>query len=308
MEIAPPKRIAPTPTNRARLPAYRALYRPRKMPDSNIIRKFNKASVEQRVADGYVNLNQMAKASGKRVDNWLQNRSTQELLEEFDRQQTKLPGIPGSLAGALVTIEGRGGGTWAHPDVAIQFAQWCSPGFALQVSRWVREWMVSGRSPLADIDRVGLRSTLKDDSRLRMTDQVKVHLQAIQIYDNRKHRGQYFARIHDAINIAITGETAKQMRERLSVLLNKKVKEGELIRDYFPSDKLSQFISLCEVSANLMIQEDMEPLAAVDRAARMVLYAGYTPTPINFVEHIKFVRQRLTTGQGELGLPEADEN
>ncbi len=265
---------------------------------SKIVHSFNQSRIEQRLADGYINLNQMANATGKRIDNWLQNRSTKELLAEFESQQNKLPGIPGSLSKPLVTIEGRRGGTWAHPDIAIQFAQWCSPAFALQVSRWVREWMTTGRNPLADTDRVGLRSTLKDDSRLRMTDQVKVHLEAIKRYDDKKYRGRYFARVHDAINVAVTGETAKDMRERLSVLLKRRVRQNELIRDYFPSEVLSRYIAMCEVSANLMIRDEVEPLDAVNRAAEMVLYVGYTPTPIDFVEHIRFVRQRLITGQG----------
>lgn len=156
-----------------------------------------------------------------------------------------------------------------------------------------------------DIDRVGLRGLLKDDSRLRMSDQVKVYLEQIERYDDRKYRGVFFSRVHDAINIAVTGETAKQMRERLSALLNKNVSQGTLIRDYYPTEVLQRYISLCEATANFMIREELQPLTAVERAAEIVLYAGYLPQPIDFVEHIKFVRQRLTTGQGDLMLPDA---
>lgn len=35
-------------------------------------------------------------------------------------------------------------GTFAHPDIAIQFAQWCSPSFALWVSRQVRHLLTYG--------------------------------------------------------------------------------------------------------------------------------------------------------------------
>lgn len=276
---------------------------------SKIVHSFNQAKIEQRVADGYINLNQMANATGKRIDNWLRLKSTKELIDAFDDEVASSDRREQSPALITMTsgIKGKrgGGGTWAHPDIAVQFAQWCSPAFALQVSRWVREWMTTGRSPLADIDRVGLRANLKDDSRLRMTDQVKVHLEAIRRYDDKKYRGRYFARVHDALNVAVTGETAKEMRERLSVILQRRVKEGELIRDYFPSEVLSRYIAMCEVSANLMIRDGVEPLNAVNRAAEMVLYVGYVPTPIDFVEHIKFVRQRLTTGQGGFELPEA---
>ena len=39
-------------------------------------------------------------------------------------------------------IEGQG--TWAHPDIAIQFAQWCSPEFALWVSSQIRHLLEYG--------------------------------------------------------------------------------------------------------------------------------------------------------------------
>ena len=279
------------------------------MAEDSIVRRFNDADIEQRIADGYINLNQMAKATGKRIDNWTRLQSTKELIAEFDNQIASSD--PREQSPALITstsgIKGQrgGGGTWAHPDIAIQFAQWCSPAFALQVSRWVREWLTTGRSPLADSDRVGLRNTLKDDSRLRMTDQVKVYLEQIQRYDDRKYRGRFFAQVHDAINQAVTGETAQEMRIRLSELLGRKVKQKELIRDYFPALVLQRYIAMCEVSANFMIRDELHPLTAVEEAAEIVLYAGYQPQAIDFVEHIKFVRQRLTTGQGGFELPKS---
>lgn len=158
---------------------------------------------------------------------------------------------------------------------------------------------------VGDIDRVGLRGTLKDESRLRMTDRVKDYLEQIKRYDDKKYSGVFFARVHDSINQAITGETSKQMRDRLSGVLGRKVTQKDLIRDYFPANVLQRYISMCEVSANLMIRDGLHPLSAVERAAEMVLYAGYLPAPIDFVEHIKFVRDRLTTGQGGFDLPKS---
>lgn len=240
----------------------------------------------------------MANATGKRIDNWMRLQETTSLLREFSKDPTYSGLQP------LDAIEGRSGGTWAHPDIALQFAQWCSPAFALQVSRWVREWMTTGRNPLADTDRVGLRATLKDDSRLRMTDQVKVHLEQIRKYDDKKYRGQFFARVHDAINVAITGETAGQMRDRLGKLLGRKVTQSELLRDYFPSTVLQQYISMCETSANLMLKRGTHPLRAVEEAAELALPHNHAQQAIDFVEHIKLVRGRLATGQ--LPLLEAD--
>jgi hypothetical protein len=41
-------------------------------------------------------------------------------------------------------------GTFAHPDIAIQIAQWVSPEFAIQVSRWTRELLVTGSVKLGE--------------------------------------------------------------------------------------------------------------------------------------------------------------
>jgi hypothetical protein len=112
----------------------------------NFIQHVYKAvTINQRDIDGYINLNEMASATGKRIDRWLTNQSTQDLIAEFESLTTT---NSCELKPAIITQEGRfGGGTWAHPDIALQFAQWCSPSFALQVSRWVREWITTGKRP-----------------------------------------------------------------------------------------------------------------------------------------------------------------
>lgn len=265
------------------------------MAESLIPHVFKSFVVHQRVNDGYINLNQMADVAEKRIDNWLRLQETKELIAEFESQMCD-PSDPRDRTQALITIKGGkggGGGTWAHPDIAIQFAQWCNPAFALQVSRWVREWMTTSRNPLADIDRVDLRDALKDESRIRMTDQIKMYLEKIELYDNKKYSGTYFARVNDSINVVLTTETAEQMRSRLAVIVGKEIKKNELIRDYFPIVVLSNYISLCETTANLILKEQLNPIDALDRATELVLPADYIPKPIDFVEHIKHVRERL---------------
>ena len=133
---------------------------------NSITRDYNGITINQQSQDGYINLNQMAEASGKRIDNWLRLDSTKELFAEFDRQQSN--STPSDLRElnsdlvhfevgrssdlrnvqpALITYQGNNGGTWAHPHIAIQFAQWCSAAFALQVSRWVCDWIATNKPP-----------------------------------------------------------------------------------------------------------------------------------------------------------------
>lgn len=278
--------------------------------------------VAQRVTDGFINATAMCVAHGKDVSDWLKTDETWELVValadslQLEPKSAKNPNSVKTRASAvypsLVVVKRgspeNGGGTWLHPDLAIQLAQWCNAAFAIHVSRWVREWMTTGRNPIwqqADIDRVIYRDTLKDESRLRMTNQIKIYLQQIKMYDDRNYRGMFFAKAHDAINVAIVGETARQMRNRLSQFLGKEIKENELIRDYFPPLVLQQYIAMCEASANFMLREELHPLTAVERASEIVLPANHIPKPIDFVEHIKFVRQRVsqpTLGQASSGF------
>lgn len=99
--------------------------------------------IEQRLSDGYINATNLCKASGKKLNHYLENQSTKDFLTELSTDA----GIPAS---ALIQIV-RGGvpefqGTWVHPQVAIHLAQWASPKFAVMVSKWVFEWM-SGNIP-----------------------------------------------------------------------------------------------------------------------------------------------------------------
>lgn len=110
----------------------------------------NEISISQR-PDGYINLTQMAAAIGKHLDNWLRSQETIDLLEAFSTQQISIsnPQKFGALEmqPPVITKRSRHGSyTWAHPLIAIQFAQHCSPIFALQVSQWVIDFM-SGKSP-----------------------------------------------------------------------------------------------------------------------------------------------------------------
>ncbi len=96
--------------------------------------------VAQRKSDGFINATAMCKAAGKFFGTWRQNDGTKEFLSE-------LSAVIGNPITALVIVK-QGGrpeeqGTWVHPDVAINLAQWCSAKFAVQVSRWVREWMTT---------------------------------------------------------------------------------------------------------------------------------------------------------------------
>lgn len=110
-------------------------------------------SVEFLRSGAYVRLNDIAKPFGKRLDNWMRLKSTKELFEAFkvDRCYNGAKPFYTVKGGNTDTSDPRNRsealteqGTFAHPDIAIQFAQWCSPSFALWVSRQVRHLLSYG--------------------------------------------------------------------------------------------------------------------------------------------------------------------
>lgn len=283
--------------------------------DPIVVYDVNGIAVEQKILNGFINGTTMCVAYSKDVSHWLENKETLELfialaidLSVFSNPHfsedsyaasfpvSRYPKVFPDLINVKRGSPENGGGTWIHPDLAIPLAQWCSKPFAIQVGRWIREWAVTSRNPITsqtDIDRIKYRTSLKDESRLRMTAQIKLHLEKIKKYDDKKFSGLYFANAHDCINKAITTETAKQMRERLSLTLGREVKETELIRDYFPAMDLQKYIAICEITANLIIQDRLNPLESVHRACLLALPIGYLPQPIDFDENIKLVHGRV---------------
>ena len=80
----------------------------------------------------------LCQAGGKRIDKWIANKQSKELLQAY----SKLPRIRGSLI--LRAVEGKNGGSYYTMDIAIQIAQWIDPYFAVQVSSWTKELLLTG--------------------------------------------------------------------------------------------------------------------------------------------------------------------
>ena len=278
-------------------------------------RDVNGMPIEQRQTDGFINGTAMSVAHGKELNDWFTTKDTLELffaLADDLRVEIKagdfrdldvsrlsaskyaeiFPGLVFSKRGSPLT----GGGTWLHPDLAIQLAQWCNKPFAIQVSRWIREWMTSAYNPIqleADADRVAIRDDLKDTKRLALTDQVKRFLVEAGLYDDKMYSRIFFGSVHNEVNIVLTTEKASVMRARLEAHLGKKISEPELLRDYFPIKDLVNYAALCQAAANEMFLNGTDPIKAVKKAAKYILSPTYVPSPIDFTERIGLVRRRL---------------
>jgi len=274
------------------------------MKGKNLIpREYNGIIIHQRQDDGLINATAMCRAFNKEVVHWLRLDSTFELVAELanrlnihaksipalkqDSANTRIYKMYPSLISVKRGAPETGGGTWIHYKLGIPLAQWLSPKFALTVSDWVEEWLLTGVNPIRadDLERIAVRRQLKDQDRTYLTDQIMAYLQKEGKYSSMNPHF-LFSQIHDAINRVLTGETSKQMYQRTGL------KSHELLRDYFPLDKLNRYSALSICIANY-IMDGHKPLEAVQLAVNQALPRPYQAEPIEPVDPIKKLEQQL---------------
>ena len=98
--------------------------------DSFVVRVWNDTPIPRRTTDGYFNATAMCKANGKQ---WSKYR-------ESDRCQTYLDALAETseirMFDLIESRQGQGGGTWVHPQVAVDLARWISAPFAVWMDGW----------------------------------------------------------------------------------------------------------------------------------------------------------------------------
>jgi hypothetical protein len=124
-------------SNRYRLLGKLPHYQPQVLidtPSSEIDRQSIRQLLKPR-ADGYLHATLMCKAYDKLFADWYRLKSTKTLTEalSFD-MGIPISNLIQSVRGGNITKQG----TYIHPDLAVQLAQWLDPTFALFVSRLVR--------------------------------------------------------------------------------------------------------------------------------------------------------------------------
>jgi hypothetical protein len=157
-----------------------------------IHRQANGIEVDQRRADGYFDATAMCRAYGKLFADYQRLDQTKGYLAALSADM----GIPISelVQSARRRAGQQGGGSWVHPEVAVDLAQWLSPQFKVRVNRWVLEWM-QGRQPTlraAQTDRFVIgkmieaaqtaadNAAAKADEALRKTNETQLDLWRIE--------------------------------------------------------------------------------------------------------------------------------
>ena len=200
------------------------------------------------------------------IKNWLRNRNTVELLGfweiinnpdfkpvEFDgfRKQAGLNSfvltpkrwIETTNAIGIVSKSGRNGGTFAHQDIALEFASWISIEFKLYVIKEFQRLKEDENSRLKL--EWNLQRTLAKINYHIHTDAIKESLIPKEV--SKKQAALIYADEADLLNTALFGLTAKEWHER-----NPKLSGN--IRDYAGLEQLVVLSNLESINALLIKQ------------------------------------------------------
>jgi hypothetical protein len=98
-----------------------------------VSRSWNGTPITRRTTGGSVNATAMCKANKKRWSDYRESDRCQQSLDDLSKT-TEIPVID-----LIEARKGQGGGTWVHPQVAVDLARWISAPFAVWMDSWLLE-------------------------------------------------------------------------------------------------------------------------------------------------------------------------
>ena len=257
--------------------------------------------------DDYISLTDIAKVKDSDnpryiIQNWMRNRNTIEFLGvweslynpdfnrvEFDafRSQAGLNSfvmtpqkwIDATAAIGIISKAGRYGGTYAHKEIAFEFASWISVEFKLYL---VKEFE---RLKAEEMRRFGWdikRNLAKINYRIH-TDAIKENLIPPEL--SAKQISLVYASEADVLNMALFGMTAKEWRDSHPEL------KGN-IRDYA---NVSQLVCLANLE-NLNAVFIGEGMPQAERLARLNAIAISQMQVLTQDQRIEMLEGQVDTG------------
>ena len=238
----------------------------------------------------YISLTDIAKqknpdAPADIIKNWLRSRSTIEFLGlweslnnsdfklvEFDQFKNESGSnsfvlspkkwIDSTGAIGITSRAGRNGGTYAHRDIAFEFASWISPEFKLYIIKDYQR-LREDESYRLSKDWNLRRQISKTNYRIH-TDSIKENL--INNKLTKKQIGITYADEADVLNVALFGLTAKEWRSR------NPDKDGNM-RDYASIEELIVMSNLESMNAQFISEKipQSERLEKLNKMARFQL-------------------------------------
>lgn len=278
-------------------------------------RPVNGVIVEQRRSDGFINVTAMCAAHKKEIYDWFRLQDSTELITALVTdlglninhgisRDSNIAKVSASYPSLVVTKRGspdNGGGTWVHPDLAIQIAQWCNKPFAIQVSRWIREWIETGKNPIqVDVDQEFIVWQQRHDIRILLKDFLRPELMdAVVKYAIAHHKSPITlaASVHDLMNKRIQGATSRQIKASNNLSLY------SLLRDHFDAPPLLAYASINQYAKNAITDNGIHPLKAVNDACDGYLGKSYVPSLSPIIENLYTEGKRIKARRNQKQLP-----
>ena len=215
------------------------------------------------------------------ISDWLRNRNTLEYIgtwesvynPHFDytefEQITNRSGLNNFKISVKEFVErtnaisitakaGRYGGTYAHKDIAFEFAMWISPQFKIYI---VKEFQRLKGEEQKLLGWSAKRELAKINYRIH-TDAIKNHLIPTEL--TSKQMSIVYADEADVLNVALFGKTAKQWREEHPDL------KGN-IRDYASINELICLSNLENINS-VLINEHMSQTERIRKLNQIAIY------------------------------------
>ena len=255
--------------------------------------------------DDYISLTDIAKYKNSDspadvVKNWLRSRSTIEFLGlwermnnpafklvEFDQFKNEAGAnafvlspqkwITSTSAIGIISKSGRYGGTYAHKDIAFEFASWVSPEFKLYIIKDYQRLKGDENSKLSlewNLNRVLSKLNYKIH-----TDAIKDNLISNDLRNKQIARTYAYEAV--VLNMALFGKIAKEWR-----IENPDLKGN--IRDYATIEQLIVMVNLENMNANFIEQglEQKQRLIELNKIARMQLKSLLNNKSVKKIENL----------------------
>lgn len=239
------------------------------MKNTKIVVLGSEITVHQIKEQDYISLTDMVKEIENGlalIEKWLRNKNTIEFLgiwEEVYNPNFNSPEFEGikNQAGlnrfimsvkqwvaktnsvGIIAKAGRYGGTYAHKDIAFEFASWVSPQFKIYL---IKEFQRLKEEQQKQLGWSAKRELAKINYHIH-TDAIKENLIPKELTPGQISK--VYASEADVLNVALFGMTAKQWREQ-----NPDLKGN--IRDYASMNELICLSNLENINA-ILINDDV---------------------------------------------------
>lgn len=251
--------------------------------------------------DNYLSLTDLAKYKNSDdprivISNWMSSYSTIDFLAtwenlynpHFNRMEFQtVRAEPGRLimtpkqwiermnSIGIVSKAGRYGGTYAHPDIAFEFASWLSPEFKLYVIKDYQR-LKQEEAKRLEIGWDTKRELSKINYRIH-TDAIKEFLITPEL--TKQEKSYKYASEADILNIALFGKTAKQWRNETG---NKK----QNMRDFASVEQLIVLVNLESMNADL-IRQGIPAEERIQKLRSVAYYQLHSLTSSNAANKLK---------------------